>query len=456
MAATQTGTRATQTLDRLYRAHAAEVYRYAYAALGNRADAEDVTQTTFVNALRALERGETPRTPSHWLITIAHNIVRQRFRQQQVRPVEVTLDRELATTTHEDEETQGPSLDDLVRALQRIPPTQREALVLRELEGRSYREIAEIMEISTSALETLLFRARRSLAEELENLVTCERAELALSRQLDDRLSRKERRRLHAHLSECPSCARFHASQAKHRRAFRGLALLPLPLSLTLFKGAPSASAATGLSTIGAGGAVAAASGTSLSAGGGAAGGLLAGGVAVKVAAVVTAVTVAGGVTYEGVQQLDRTPPAPPPRAATVGETPAAKQTRGSAAATAARARAAARGNKGAAKAHAANGQVRRAAAPGQAKKAQGSANANGNANANGIAKRATPGTKPKPTVGTRGKSATAVAGTATTRQSPVKPAHTKKKAKKPRPPLVLPVQASGKAASKGTTATSP
>ena len=191
-------------------AHAGEVYRYAYAVLGNHADAEDVTQTTFVNALRALERGERPRKPSNWLITITHNIVRQRFRHQQSRPTEVELDRDVA---QEPPNSNGPTMEELVRALQRIPQSQREALVLRELEGRSYGEISEVMDISTSALETLLFRARRSLADELENAATCDRVQLDLSRQLDGRLSRKERRRLDDHISECPSCRRLQGTQ---------------------------------------------------------------------------------------------------------------------------------------------------------------------------------------------------------------------------------------------------
>ena len=53
MAATEISTRANAALDDLYRHHVGEVYRYTYAVLGNHADAEDVTQTTFVNALRA-------------------------------------------------------------------------------------------------------------------------------------------------------------------------------------------------------------------------------------------------------------------------------------------------------------------------------------------------------------------------------------------------------------------
>ena len=319
MAATETSTRAAHAVDVLYRDHAPEVYRYAYAVLGNRSDAEDVTQTTFVNALRALERGDRPRKPSNWLITIAHNIVRQRFRQQQSRPAEVELDRDVPSAPGPDED--APSIDELVRALQRIPPAQREAIVMRELEGRSYKEIAEILDTSVGALETLLFRARRSLAEELENLVTCDRAELAISNRLDGRLTRKERRRLDAHLNDCPSCARVDAGQLRRRRVFKGLALLPLPLPLLLFKGAPSASAATGLPTIGA------AAGT-------AGGAVAVGGATAKVAAVVAAVAVAGGAGYEGVQRVqdrpEQTPSAPatavyraPVRSAPVRSTPA-------------------------------------------------------------------------------------------------------------------------------------
>ena len=298
MATTASGVTAAHELDELYRLHAAEVFRYAYAVLGNRADAEDITQTTFVNALRALERGDRPRKPTNWLITIAHNLIRQRFRQQQARPLEVELDHDVAAAEDADD---GPSIDDLVRALQRIPPTQRQALVLRELEGRSYAEIGELLGVSQSALEALIFRARRSLADELENLVTCDRAELALTRSADGRIGRKERRRLLAHIDECASCARVAARSIKYRRAFKALAIVPLPLSLTLFKGAPSAAAA-GLPTIGAG----TAAGTSAAVGGGA--------VATKIAVGLAAVAVAGGAGYEGVKAVQ----APPQRATPV------------------------------------------------------------------------------------------------------------------------------------------
>jgi RNA polymerase sigma factor (sigma-70 family) len=306
MAVTEAGSRAARALDELYRRHAGDVYRYAYAVLGNRDDAEDVTQTTFMNALAALERGERPRKPGNWLLAIAHNVVRQRWRHARVRPAEVELDAERTPAAYDD--AAGPSLPEMVKALGRIPASQREAIVMREFEGRSYAEIAEILGITTTALETLLFRARRSLAEELDNLVTCDMAEQAISRQLDGRLGRKERRRLAEHVRDCPACARFELVQRRGRKALKGLAILPLPATLTLLKGTNSAAAAS-LPTIGL---AAAGTGGGAAAGGGAAtaGGLAVGGLAVKAAAVIAAVGVAGGVGYKGVQEV-RDDPAP-------------------------------------------------------------------------------------------------------------------------------------------------
>ncbi len=53
---------------------------------------------------------------------------------------------------------------------------------MRELEGRSYAEIAEILELTTSAVETLIFRARRALREQLDGSLTCRDAERSISR----------------------------------------------------------------------------------------------------------------------------------------------------------------------------------------------------------------------------------------------------------------------------------
>jgi hypothetical protein len=142
---------------------------------------------------------------------------------------------------------------------------------MRELEGRSYQEIAEILEISVSAVETLIFRARRALREQLEEGITCHEAELAISRQLDNRLSRKDKGTLRAHLRECSECARFARSQRAQRGALKSLGAIPLPGSLASFFGGGGATA-------------------------------VGGGLAVKAAALGAGAIVATGVGYEGVK----------------------------------------------------------------------------------------------------------------------------------------------------------
>lgn len=280
----------TSSFDKLYRQHAASVYRYLRAVLGNHADAEDVTQQVFLKAYRALEQGTKPRKAENWLFTIAHNEVRRHLRDTRGRRLEVELDEEVARP---DPERSGPSVTDVLRALQQLTPNQRSALVMREFEGRSYAEIAGIIGVSQSALETLVFRARRALAEALEDGLTCEEAELALSRRLDGRLSRREGRRLKAHMRECRLCSGFDLRQKRQQSLLRGLSVIPIPASLFAFRGEQAAAAVGGLTT------GAAATGGSV-------------GVAAKAAAVVAAVTVAGGVGYTARSELPVTRDRPP------------------------------------------------------------------------------------------------------------------------------------------------
>src|SRR5919198_2602834 len=260
--------RADRAFERLYKRHVGDVYRYALAVMRNPSDAEDVTQTTFLNAYRAYaEKGSRPEKPQNWLIAIAHNVCRQRFRQSARRPAEVAFEDDVADRLV-DEET--PSGEDIRRALSHLAFNQRAALVMRELEGRSYAEIAEILDLSTSAVETLIFRARRALREQLEGSLTCGEAEFAISRQLDGRLPRQERGQLRAHLRECAECASFARRQRAQRGALKSLALVPVPGSLGSFFGGGSAAVGSGI--------------------------------ALKAAAAVTAGLVLGGTSYEGVK----------------------------------------------------------------------------------------------------------------------------------------------------------
>jgi len=230
-----------QAFERLYRSHVHDVYRYALMVLRNRDDAEDVAQTTFLKAYRAFERGERPRHPRRWLITIAHNTCGTRIRDARRRPHEVALEEQRAEAVPAG--TDDVDVKELVHALGALSFNQRAALVMRELEGRTYVEIAEVLELSTSAVETLLFRARRALREQLEGTLTCGEAEGALSLQLDGRLPKDERPGLRAHLRECAECASLARRQRARRAALRGLGPVPLPASLASWGGGAAAGA---------------------------------------------------------------------------------------------------------------------------------------------------------------------------------------------------------------------
>jgi RNA polymerase sigma factor (sigma-70 family) len=234
---------ADRAFERLYRVHVHAVYRYALAVLHNEADAEDVTQTTFLNAYRAYERGERPHTPHNWLIKIAHNVCRQRFRDSSRRPREVELNDALTPAATENADV--PTATEIRRALGFLAFNQRAALVMRELEGRSYAEIAQVLDVSVSAVETLMFRARRALREQLEGGLTCREAEETLSRLEARKLSKAERGALRAHLRECGDCATLERRQRAQRAAFERIGLVPLPASLASFLGGGATGGAT-------------------------------------------------------------------------------------------------------------------------------------------------------------------------------------------------------------------
>src|SRR5918996_5698371 len=82
------------SFERLYRRHRRDVYGAVLRDVRDPDEAEDVTQIAFLNAFRAMRRGEQPEKPRAWLVTIARNVIRRRYKAQAVRPHEVALDPE--------------------------------------------------------------------------------------------------------------------------------------------------------------------------------------------------------------------------------------------------------------------------------------------------------------------------------------------------------------------------
>jgi RNA polymerase sigma factor (sigma-70 family) len=153
----------------LYETYANQIFGYCLHQLGSREEAEDAVQSTFLNAFRGLKRGVVPEMEAAWLFKIAHNVCLSRRRSSWRRGrIESPADFDVVEEMAPAPSRRSDELIGLQDVLETMPENQRRAILLREWQGLSYHEIADELGLSQSAVETLIFRARRSLASGLE------------------------------------------------------------------------------------------------------------------------------------------------------------------------------------------------------------------------------------------------------------------------------------------------
>ena len=157
-------------LQSLYDRFGRQIYGYCLQRLRSPEEAEDAVQTTFMNAFRGLKRGTVPQAEQAWLFAIAQNVCFARNSSSWKRSrFESAGDFDtIQEVVPSRQSERGDELIGLEDALAAMPENQRRAILLREWQGLSYREIAGELELSQSAVETLIFRARRALAKGLE------------------------------------------------------------------------------------------------------------------------------------------------------------------------------------------------------------------------------------------------------------------------------------------------
>jgi RNA polymerase sigma-70 factor (ECF subfamily) len=143
-------------IERLYREHRAGLVRLVARELRDPLDAEDVVQTAFLDAQRALESGTIPRNPPAWLAAIALNAARRlRRRRLNAEPLEEYAVQEASR------------MPEIREALRSLPREQRVAVLYRDVLGLSYGETAEQMGTSVNAVTMLLHRGRQRLRQTL-------------------------------------------------------------------------------------------------------------------------------------------------------------------------------------------------------------------------------------------------------------------------------------------------
>lgn len=157
-------------LRQLHDEFAQRIYSYSLSILRSREDAEDAVQTTFMNAFGSLQAGRIPRQRSSWMFRIAKNVCLNRIRTQQRKPVQTLEGIDVAAVRGFDEAFEQRLHARALRiAIERLPEQQRTAIVMRELQGASYNEIAQALHTTQGAVESLIFRARKQLAATLQS-----------------------------------------------------------------------------------------------------------------------------------------------------------------------------------------------------------------------------------------------------------------------------------------------
>jgi RNA polymerase sigma factor (sigma-70 family) len=211
-----------RAFEELYARYHRRIHAYVMGMVKDHGRAEDVTQEVFVSAVRRMRETERPIAFKPWIYEIAKNACIDQFRRSR-RAEEVSLqaDEGFAPSDYGRLVDSDPSpdaavaakqdLDHLCGAFGGLSETHHEILVMREFEGLSYREIGERLGMSRPAVESTLFRARRRLTEEYEDLVSgarCRRIQTLIAAAGETRLGRREARRLSRHVAHCQPCRR--------------------------------------------------------------------------------------------------------------------------------------------------------------------------------------------------------------------------------------------------------
>ncbi len=161
------------TWEHIVRAHSARVYRLAYRLTGNPHDAEDLTQEVFVRVFRSLS-SYTPGTFEGWLHRITTNLFLDSARRKQRIRFEGLAD-EMAHRLPGSEPTPAQAFDDshldddVQNALKALPPEYRAAVVLCDIEGFSYEEIAATLGVKLGTVRSRIHRGRAQLRAALEH-----------------------------------------------------------------------------------------------------------------------------------------------------------------------------------------------------------------------------------------------------------------------------------------------
>ncbi|MGP9648883.1 RNA polymerase sigma factor SigE [Glutamicibacter sp. AOP38-B1-38] len=175
----------TPSWDSMVHDHGERVFRLAYRLTGNRQDAEDLSQEAFVRAFNALEK-YTPGTMGGWLHRITTNLFLDQARRKSKirfdRFAEGAEDRLPSNAVTPERDFEFNNLDvDVAKALKALAPDFRAAIVLCDMEGFSYEEVSQILNVKLGTVRSRIHRGRAMLRDALAHRNPANRAPLTVS-----------------------------------------------------------------------------------------------------------------------------------------------------------------------------------------------------------------------------------------------------------------------------------
>lgn len=168
-----------EAFNQLVARYQTQTYNFAYRMTNNREDAEDIYQEAFIHAFRGIKSFRSDSAFSTWLYRIVRNVYLDEQKRRRSRPY-ISLEESIETedgTISRDVQDDAPLPDQTVlvnekrrvvhRAIAQLPERQREILILYDLLGYTYEDIANILEINVGTVKSRLNRARRGLKDRL-------------------------------------------------------------------------------------------------------------------------------------------------------------------------------------------------------------------------------------------------------------------------------------------------
>lgn len=161
--------------DALFETHHRSVYRYVFYLTENRDEADELFQEVWLKVVQNISKTRDLKNSEAWLLTLASNLFKDKLRKKRIRSIlslrsftDQKEEQDIARSSESHKATEDFELRDVLQnAISSLPAKQARVFILKEIEGFKHHEIADILNIPTGTVKSLLHRAVRSLRQDL-------------------------------------------------------------------------------------------------------------------------------------------------------------------------------------------------------------------------------------------------------------------------------------------------